>query len=737
MKKMKPLHYKWLRQKLDKTQLGFNSTSEIRTLTQFIGQKRAFEALNFGLTIKSWGYNLFAMGPTGIGKYTLVNMMVELHGRDRVAPPDWCYIYNFEAPESPIAIQLPAGQGFIFQQDMKKLIDEIAEDIPAIFESKTYRLKMNKINKQFTKRKKNQAHLAIDKTPQLFHEQHKKEKALQLKLTMKVVTPLINKLKRKYKKFPHVIQHLVAVQEDVLYNVADFIKKDETTNSYTFSMGNPLLVKYKVNLFIDNRNLKKAPIIFEESPTYSNLICRIEHASEQGSLITNFTLIKPGSLHRANGGYLIIEARKIKKHREAWEALKSALYAQEIKIKPMEHGLDMVQPVSLEPMPIPLDVKIILLGYRNTYYSLCQVDPDFSELFKVAVDFDDYINRDEKNIKLYARLIGTIARKENLRPFQASAVAEIIDHSSRIAEDVEKLSTHMRTIEDIILESDYWASQKQSKMVIAKHVKQAIAAQTRRMDRARAIYYEEIKRDFIIINTQGNHIGQVNCLSVRRVGNFSYGHPTRVTATTRIGEGKIIDIQREIKMAGPMHSKAGLIIANFLASHFSLKGKFSLHASLSFEQIYCWTDGDSASVGELCALLSALANVPINQSLAVTGSIDQYGAVQAIGGVNEKIEGFFDVCAAKGLTGKQGVLIPAVNVKNLMLREDIVAAVRMKKFAIYLIHTIDDAITLLMELPPGQRDSKGIFPVNSVFYKIEACLQKFAQLREGKNNNEK
>lgn len=724
LKKIKPLHHKQLRQTLSKTMLGFETTAEVKLLTQFVGQERAFEALHFGLGIKSRGYNLYAMGPSGIGKHSLVRMMLELYARRRPVPADWCYVHNFDVAEEPIALELPSGLGIVFQQDMKELIEEIGTSLLAVFESDEYQLKIKKINDRFLKCKE---HGHADKTPSTCKEMHKKERTIQLRLATKVVKPLIAKCNKKYKKLANIRKYLQIVQQDILNHVTDFIKKDEKSGLLIFYEDNAALAKYKVNLFIDNKSLKKAPIIFEEAPTYTNLICRIEHASEHGSLITHFTLIKPGSLHRANGGYLMIEARKFKRNREAWEALKSALYASQIKIKPIEHGLDAIQPVSLEPMAIPLDIKVILLGDRNTYYSLCQDDPDFSELFKVAVDFDEYIDRDKKNINLFARLISTIVNKEHLRHFHASAVAAIIDYSSRLAEDMEKLSTHMRSIEDIILEANYWANLANSKIVTATHVKRAIAAQIHRMDRSREIYYEDIKREFIIINTAGKMIGQVNCLSVRLVGNFSYGHPTRVTARVRVGKGKLLDIQREIKMAGPMHSKAGLIIGNFLASRFNDSLLFSLSASLSFEQIYCWTDGDSASVGELCALLSALANVGINQALAVTGSIDQYGEVQAIGGVNEKIEGFFDVCKAKGLTGKQGVLIPAVNCKNLMLREDIVEAAKAKKFFIYPIQTIDEAIMLLTGLAAGERNKEGLFASNTIYYKIEKRLQVFSR----------
>lgn len=734
MNKIKALHYSHLRKKLDASSLRFKNTNEIKSLADFIGQERAIEALMFGIGVKSYGYNMYAMGPSGIGKRSLIRTILRSQAAKLPIPPDWCYVHNFSAPEKPIALQLPAGRGSVLENDMKSFIVELGYNVLSIFESDEYRASIKKINNYYEKKRrflaKNNA-LNIDITPQLYKEQHKREKKLQLKVITSVVNPVISKLRKKYAKFKSVLKYLSAVHNDIINHVDELIKHDEATSLFTFSLENPALTKYKINLIVDNRKLKRAPVIFEESPSYSALICRIEHINIQGSLTTNFSLIKAGSLIYANGGYLIIEARKLKNNPDAWEALKSALYSKKIIIKPAEHNAES-KPISLEPSPIPLNIKIILVGSRNRYYSLCEHDPDFIELFKVPVDFDEEIKRNRKNLELYARLIATIIHRHKLLPFHANAVATIIDHSSRLADDIKKLSTHIRSIENLILESDYWAKNKNQRMVRATNVQHAIDAQIHRMDRSREIYYEDILRNFIVIKTSGKATGQVNCLSVRRVGEFAYGHPTRVTARVRLGQGKVIDIQREIKMAGPLHSKGSLIISNFLASRFNNDEPFALSASIAFEQIYCWTEGDSASVGELSALLSALSDIPIYQNLAITGSIDQHGEVQAIGGVNDKIEGFFDVCKAKGLTGTQGVLIPAVNVPNLMLREDIVKAAKSKKFYIYPIKTIDEAITYLTGRPAGKRDKNGKYPKNTIYYKIEERLRLFSKNRVDK-----
>lgn len=732
VKKLPPLHYKFLRKTLNASQLKFETTNSIKTPTDFVGQERAYAALIFGIGMRGHGYNLYAMGPVGIGKRKFINIVLSKQAKKSPTPSDWCYIYNFITPEKPIAISLPAGRGILFKKDMTTTMDEIAVNVLTVFESIEYRAGLKKINNFFAKKRtniiNNNKKSKIIKTPKWYKKQHEEEKEFQLSSISKVVTPIINKLKKKYKNFTEIIQYLEAVQNDIINNANDILKQNIKNNILTFSTKIKSLIKYQVNLFVDNSQLKGAPIYFENDPSYSTLICRVEHINQQGLFTTNFTLVKAGTLHLANGGYLMIEARKLKKNREVWEALKNALYTRKILIKPIEHDSDSAKPVSLEPMSIPLNVKIILLGDRNTYYSLCQRDPDFTELFKVPVDFDDQIDRNDNNIQLFSKLIATIVRQKALRPFHSTAVAALIDQSSRLAEDIEKLSTHIRYIEDLILESDYWARYHHKKIVKAADVKCALDAQIYRMDRARELYHEEIYRDFIIINIAGKFIGQINALSVRRVGDFSYGHPTRITARVRVGKGRLIDIQREIKMAGPLHTKAGLIISNFLASYFNQNQPFYLYASLAFEQVYCWTDGDSASVAELCVILSALAEVPIYQNLAVTGSIDQYGNVQAVGGVNEKIEGFFDVCKSKGLTGKQGVLIPAINIKNLMLREDIVAAAKSGKFFIYPIKTIDQAISLLTGWEAGKKNKQGTFSKNTFYYRIESRLQAFQRL---------
>lgn len=733
MRKIKPLLYKRLRKKINPSTLGDTNTKEINFLHKFVGQERAIAAIKFGISIKSPGYHLYAMGPIGIGKRAIVTSVLQRYAQRLPIPYDWCYLHNFEIPEQPIAIKLPPGIGAQLQKKMKLLVRDLTSTIVAVLESDEYQLGIKKITSYFNKKRKRLRKLinhseTLDETPHIYRRQHLKEKELQVRLIGSAIKPFINKIKKNFNKYKVLINYFENIQKDILENVKDFISKSEN-NTITLSLENPLLTKYKVNLLVDNSKLKSAPIVFQESPSYSTLFCRIEYTLQLGVLVTNFTLIKPGDLHHANGGFLLLEARKLKKDREAWEALKSALYSQKIKLKPIAHESDPVKPISLEPRPIPLNIKVILLGDRNTYYSLCQSDPDFIDLFKVAVDFVEEMQLNKKNIKLYSKLITFFIARNNLLQFHSSAIATIIEHGARLAEDSEKLTTHIREIENLVQEAHYWANLDGRQLVTAKYVIKAIDKKIKRLDRTKEVYYQEIQRNFIIINTTGDAIGQVNCLSVRRVGSFAYGHPTRVTARIRIGKGKFLDIQRESDMAGSLHTKAGLIIANFLASLFNPDKLFSLHASISFEQIYCWTDGDSASVGELCALLSALANVPIHQWLAITGSVDQYGNIQAVGGINEKIEGFYDICKLRKLTKKQGVIIPAVNVKNLMLRNEILEAAKQKKFFIYPINSVDEAITLLTNVPAGKRNKHGLFPKESIYYRIEQQLLKFSRNR--------
>jgi lon-related putative ATP-dependent protease len=487
--------------------------------------------------------------------------------------------------------------------------------------------------------------------------------------------------------------------------------------------------RYQVNLMVDFSDKKSAPVIYEDLPNYSNLIGRIDHQAYMGSLVTDFTMIKPGALHQANGGYLILDARKLLFQPYAWETLKRTLQAGEIRVESLERALSLISTSSLEPQPIPLNVKIILCGDPLIYYLLSEYDPEFHNLFKVAADFDKSVTREDSSLD-YARLLATIARGEKLRPLSQNAVARVIEHSSRMTGDAEKLLIHLRSIKDLLTESDYWAEDNGHLHITNSDVQQAIDHKIHRLDKIREKLYENIDRGTVLIDIEGKVTGQINGLSVLQLGEFSFGQPSRITATTRLGSGKVVDIERETELGGAIHSKGVLILSSFIASRYSRKSPFSISASLVFEQSYGYVEGDSASLAELCAILSSIAQIPLRQDLAITGSVNQLGNVQPIGGVNEKIEGFFDICVKKGLTSTQGVIIPATNIKHLMLRWDVVHAAQCGQFNIYAVSTVDDALELLTDMDAGIANEQGSYPPESFNGQIEAQLRQFTMLRK-------
>jgi len=492
----------------------------------------------------------------------------------------------------------------------------------------------------------------------------------------------------------------------------------------------PSFRRYEVNLIVERGEERGVPVLYEDNPTYHNLAGALEHVAMMGALLTDFTLIKGGALHRANGGYLLLDAHKVLTQPYAWEALKRAIRSKELRIEPVERLMSLVSTVSLEPEPIPLDIKVIILGDRLLYYLLCEYDPDFADLFKVAADFEETLERTPESQQLFARLIATMARKNQLNPFSRAAVARIIEHSSRMSGDTRKLSTHLRSVTDLLHESDYHAQSSRAATVDAGHVQQAIDAQVRRAGRLRENIQEAIQRDTILIATTGQVSGQVNGLSVIEMGGYAFGTPHRITARVRLGEGEVIDIEREVELGGPLHSKGVLILGGFLGAHYAADLPLSLSASLVFEQSYGEVEGDSASAAELYALLSALAKTPIKQSLAVTGSVNQHGEIQAIGGVNEKIEGFFDICKTRGLNGEQGVLIPVSNVANLMLRNDVVEAARNGLFHVFPIASVDQGLALLTGLAAGEANANGLYPPDTINGRVQARLKELARLRQ-------
>jgi lon-related putative ATP-dependent protease len=581
----------------------------------------------------------------------------------------------------------------------------------------------------------------LRQVPSWQRERRDKINELDREVAGYAVAGLIQELVDRYAEVPEIIDHLEAVREDLVQNARELLPSDEQSQSSLFQAltgaagqgardGRGALRRYQVNVLVDHSGSEGAPVIYEDNPTYQNLVGRVEHMAQMGALLTDFSLIKAGTLHQANGGYLILDARKVLTQPYAWDGLKRALQSNQIRIESVGQMLSLVSTISLEPEAIPLDVKVALFGEQLLYYMLWQLDSDFRDLFKVAADFAPDMERSEENQALYAQLIATLARQDDLRPFDRSAVARVIEQSARTMGDADKLSAQVRSLGDLLQEADYWAGQAGQSTVRAADVQRAIDAQIYRSDRLRERSQEAILRETLLIDTEGETVGQVNGLSVLSLGNFWFGRPTRITAQVRLGKGEVIDIEREVKLGGPIHSKGVLILSGFLGARYAEESPLSLSASLVFEQSYGGVEGDSASSAELYALLSAIAELPIKQSLAVTGSVNQLGQVQAIGGVNAKIEGFFDICQARGLTGEQGVLIPAANVKHLMLRQDVVEAAENGQFHVYAVETIDQGIELLTGVPAGEQDEEGNFPEDSVNGRVKKRLAELAKKRQ-------
>lgn len=785
-----PLQPQQLYQPCDPGQLGFQTTADLEDLTEVIGQTRAMDAIRFGAGIRHDGYNLFVLGPSGTGKRSLVQQFLKKKAGGEPKQADWCYINNFDQPHKPKMLKLPSGRGEQLRVRMEELVEYLRSAIPALFESDEYRAKAGAIQEEFSKqqdqvfkelgneaeqkriillrtpegfafaptrdhevippdeyeklpeeeKKRIEAAIAelqeklekvMHQMPQWRKERHERIKQLDRETIMSVVEQSVNEVKEAYADLPGVSKYLDLVQQDMIDNADDFRKQEETATFGGLTMvTRRSFHRYEVNALVTNGKEDGAPIVSEDNPTYSNLVGRVEHLAQLGALVTDFTLIKPGALHLANGGYLLLDVRKVLVQPFAWEGLKRALQTHEIRIESLGQMYSLVSTVSLEPEPIPLDVKVILFGDRLFYYLLQQYEPEFGELFKVAADFEERIERNADTHQLYARLIATLGRREKLLPFDRGAVARVIEHSARLVEDAERLSTHMRSIVDLLHEADYWAHEAGRAAVEVVDVQNAIDAQIRRQDRIKDRLHEAILRDTLMIATEGAVTGQINGLSVIQLGEFAFAQPTRITATVRLGEGELINIEREAKLSGAIHSKGVLILSSFLAARYAKNQPMALSASLTFEQSYGMVEGDSASMAELCTLLSNLADAPIRQSLAITGSVNQFGQAQAIGAVNEKIEGFFDICNARGLTGDQGVLIPVSNVKHLMLRRDVVAAAEAGKFSIYAVENVDQAISILTGLPAGEADAAGNYPEGSVNRRVGARLAELAKIRQ-------
>ncbi len=584
--------------------------------------------------------------------------------------------------------------------------------------------------------------------PEEARKMRQKLRDLDHEVSMLAVGNLINQLIEKYLALPRIVAYLRDMQADIVENVDIFIKGggDRGTIQAILSGGHssglergesPAMRRYAVNVIVSNSGEEGAPVVFEDHPTFPNLIGKIEHMSEMGTLITNFTLIRPGALHRANGGYLVIDAAKLLVQPFAWEGLKRALKSREIRTQSLGDALSLVSTVSLEPEPIPLNTKVFLVGDRLLYYLLQIYDPEFPELFKVAADFEDEFERSPENSRLFARLLAMMASRDRLRPLDRAATARLIEACVREAGDSQKISASLMNATDLVRESDFYAARGGRHVIASEDVQQAIDARTHRASRIRDRLQEEILRGTLLIDTEGAVTGQINGLAIAQLGEFAFAHPSRITARVALGSGEVIDIEREVELGGPLHSKGVLILSGYLAGHYVIDRPLSLSASLVFEQTYSGVEGDSASAAELCALLSALSGIPLRQDLAVTGSVNQHGQIQAIGGVNEKIEGFFDICKQRGLSGTQGVLIPAANVRHLMLHNDVIEAVKAGQFSVYPVEDIDQCLTLLTGSEAGTAGEDGQFAPDTVNARVRERLLALAEQRHAFGTNSK
>ncbi|MBI1395971.1 MAG: AAA family ATPase [Betaproteobacteria bacterium] len=772
--------------------LDFETTDDLPDLPSLIGQARARDALSLAVEIRARGYNVFMLGPAGVGKRSLVEEFLRERARNDRPPDDWCYVNNFDAPNRPRALRLAPGEGTRLRDGMRQFVDELRASIPALLESEEFRSRAEQIDADFTnqqeqlfvalgaeasrenialihtpagfsfapmrdeqvispeqyealpeaEREKIQGHLGelqdklqktVRQAQQIQKQKRNAIKDLTREMTLSVVGALTEELKAKFAGAPEVLRYLDAVQADVLGNSEQFRRTPDAD-------GNPLMVafdettafrRYEVNVLVGGEpGATGAPVVTEDYPTFPNLIGRIENMARLGTLVTDFALIQAGSLHRANGGYLVIDAYKLLGQPFAWDALKRALSSGQLRPETMGQSIGLVTTVALDPEPIPLDVKVVLVGERLIYHLLLAYDPEFEELFKVSADFEDRVERSPEHEALYARLVATLVRQAGLCPFDRGAVARVIEQAARSADDSERLSTQLEELSDLLREAELLARREHGGRVTATHVQGALDARDRRSDRVRRRVLEAIVRGEILIDTSGAVIGQINGLSVSMVGRSSFGHPTRITATTRLGDGEVVDIHREVQLGGPIHSKGVITLAAFLASRYSSDRPQSLAATLAFEQTYGEVEGDSASLAELLVLISSLAGAPLAQSLAVTGSVNQHGIVQPIGGVNEKIEGFFDVCAARGLDGSHGVVIPATNVAHLMLRADVVDAVRDGRFRLHAVTHVDEALEIFTGMVAGRADDAGNFPEGSVNFAVGARLVELSVMRQ-------
>ena len=752
---------------------------------ELIDQQRAQEALKMGLTIRSDGFNVFVSGEEGTGKLTAVKSFLEKIAGSATAPSDWCYVYNFKDPYRPNRISLPAGKANQLKKDMKDFVADCIQVLTKVFESEEYAGRRQQIKDQFDRKQSELSFtinqqaanesLAIKQTPweiftvplvngqpmsdeefdklpvaekkvlqekqtrftnamtsilkqqrQLEKEMMGNYKQLESEAATYAVKELMEEMSHTYSELPDVLHYLTEVQEDLLQNLGDFMLAYKERMETPVSRENDFLQRYSINVLVDNTSTLGSPIVIEANPTYNNLIGTVEKESVMGSLITDFTMIRKGSLHIANGGYLIIRASELFKNFFSWEALKRSLRTKHITIEEVAEQLGYLSTKSLKPEPIPLNIKVVLVGNPIYYHLLYEYDLDFKSLFKIKAEFDSDMKRTKENTINFISFFRELAKKEGLQNVETAALKRLVEYASRCTEDQNKISTRLGLIADILREANHYAVQKQSTSIRSEDVLNAIEKRVYRSNLVAERINDMICNKHILMDIRGKKVGQVNALSIIDMGDILIGKPNRITCSVNIGKEGVITIEREAEMSGPIHTKGVMILSGYLADKFFQDKPVSLSARLVFEQSYSEIEGDSASSTELYALLSALSKIPIKQGIAVTGSVNQKGEIQPIGGVNEKIEGYFEVCKLLGLDGEQGVLLPSANVQNLMLKDEVVQAVKDQKFHIWSVDTIEEGISILTGIHAGSADEE-----ESIFHLVDTALNEYAdRIRE-------
>lgn len=785
--KKNELSYKDLKNICNPNTFKFETTDELDGLDSIYGQDRGIKALEFGLSVDSKGYNLYIEGPSGVGKTMYAKKYITKLASKKKVPDDWCYIYNFDIPNEPIAVSLSAGLGKEFKSDMNSFVEDILKDMKLTFKNEDFEKQkalmqskfeqkkgalLEKLNKETMKsgfqvkatnngvymmpvidgkaleeeefnklddeiRKtfeensavvQDQIIEAINQIKVLEKENNTRIDEWQSNIALITINAHINPLKTKYKKNKKIVSFLDNVKTDILKNIslfiADEVKPNKQTQGTKPEDTKPWL-NYRVNLFVDNSNLSGAPVIMDSNYQYHNLFGKLEYENQFGMLKTDYTMLQPGLLHKANGGYIILQASDLLANQICYDTLKKALLVKELSIENnMEQRSYMVM-ISLKPEPIPLNVKVLLLGDANIYHTLLSLDPEFKKLFKIKAEFEESAPRTDKNILKLANFVHSYSKKEGMLPLDKEAMAKIVEYASRLSDDKEKLSTRFNEIGEIIAESSTWARISKKKIVTADFIDKTLSERIDRVKKYDSRYLEMIKEDTLLINTTGYQVGVINGLTVMTIGDYTFGKPAKITANTYMGKNGVINVERETEMSGPTHSKGVLILSGYLGETFAQDFPLSLNASLCFEQLYNGVDGDSASSTESYAILSSLSGIPINQSIAVTGSVNQKGHIQPIGGVNEKIEGFYQVCKARGLNGDHGVIIPIQNVKNLHLSDEVIDSVKEGKFHIYAISSLDEGIEILTGVPAGTKNKDGKYPAGTIKYLAYEKLKQY------------